>query len=82
MKHIVLLILLMLATILLSCNDNLTELQKNEYTTKGKEIAEATTKKLGSNLMRQMKAGGTEFAIPFCNVSAYPITKSVEKQYK
>ncbi len=66
---------------ILSCTNDLTEKQKKEYITKGKEIAQATMKNLGRNLMKQMKAGGTQAAIPFCNKSAYPLTEAMEKQY-
>jgi len=64
-----------------SCQKDLTDQQKEEYVIKGKEIAQATVKNLGSNLMKHMKEGGPEQAIPFCNTTANSLTEEVAKKY-
>jgi len=79
MRSIVSLVVL---TLLLSCsNNNLSDKEIATYTTKGKEIGKATMKKLGSNLMQQMKFGGVKQAIPFCNLSANPLTLEMAKKH-
>jgi hypothetical protein len=73
---------LFVLTVLLSCsNNNLSDKEISDYTIKGKEIGQATLKELGGNLMKQMKEGGTKQAIPFCNVSANPLTETLSKKY-
>lgn len=67
--------------ILVSCSSGFSEKEKEEYTLKGKEIAQATFKELSTNLMTQMKAGGPAQAIPFCNQEAAPITQELSKKY-
>jgi ABC-type phosphate transport system auxiliary subunit len=52
-----------------------------KYTTEGKEMAMATTKKLGSNLTQKMKEGGVKEAVPFCNTMAYSLTDEMSKKY-
>ncbi|MFD1293297.1 DUF3365 domain-containing protein [Lutibacter holmesii] len=64
-----------------SCSSEFSEKEKQEYTVKGKEIAQATFKELSTNLMTQMKAGGPAQAIPFCNQEASPITEALSKKY-
>ena len=64
-----------------SCSKSLSKKEIEQYTGKGKEIAQATAKKLGGNLVKKMKAGGTEKAIPFCNTKADPLTKEMSKKY-
>lgn len=66
-----------------SCNsDELSKKEKQEYIVKGKEIGKTTLKKLGSNLMHHMKKGGTQEAIPFCNLKANSLTKEIADKYK
>lgn len=66
----------------MSCtSSSLSDKEINDYTQKGKEIAQATLKKLGGNLMQQMKNGGVKQAIPFCNVTAIPLTEELSKKY-
>ncbi len=65
-----------------SCQKDLTTKEKEEYIVKGKEIAQNTVKKLGGNLMQQMKKGGPKQAIPFCNTAANPLTKEVADKYQ
>lgn len=64
-----------------SCHKEFSDKEKNEYHKAGKEIAKATVKKLGSNLMKHMKEGGPQQAIPFCNSAANPLTNEVAKKY-
>lgn len=67
---------------LVSCtNDSLSDKEIKTFTQKGKEIGKETVKYLGSNLMQQMKAGGTASAIPFCNISANPLTTEIAKKH-
>lgn len=47
------------------------------YTMKGKELATATQKVLGGNLKAAIESKGTEHALEFCNVKAYPLTDSM-----
>ncbi len=69
-------------SLLLSCSQNsLSDKEIKEYTLKGKEIGKTTVKKLGSNLMKNMKEGGPSQAIPFCNVAVNPLTEGVAKEY-
>lgn len=67
---------------LLACDNSLSEKEKEEYAAKGKEIVQATFKELSGNLMEQMKAGGPQQAIPFCNEQAMPITNELSEQYQ
>ena len=79
MKSILSLIAL---TLLLSCsNVSLSNEEIKKYTSKGKEIGQLTMKKLGGNLMQQMKLGGVQQAIPFCNASANPLTEELSKKH-
>ena len=64
-----------------SCQKELTEKEKSSYIIKGKEIAQITVKNLGGNLIKHMKEGGPQQAIPFCNTNAQPLTKEVAKKY-
>ena len=76
------LISLVTIILLVSCtNNSLTEKEIKDYTLKGKEIGKATVKNLGSNLMKHMKEGGPQQAIPFCNAAANPLTEGVAKEY-
>jgi len=77
-KHIILAVVFLS---IWSCNSGLTNQQKQEYTQKGKEIAQATMKELGGNLMKQMKLGGPKVAVPFCNAAAYPLTDKMAQKY-
>jgi len=78
MKKIIILIVLVG---LISCNNKLTSEEKQEYTLKGKEITKASFKELSSNLMEQMKLGGTTQAVPFCNHQAMPITNKMAEKF-
>ncbi|MFN4762672.1 DUF3365 domain-containing protein [Gillisia sp. Q332] len=66
---------------MLSCDNKLTEKEKQEYTNKGNEISQATFKALGEKLTEQMKLGGPDQAIPFCNVAAIPITQQLSEEF-
>ena len=74
-------LILGITVILVSCSSGFSEKEKQEYTLKGKEIAQATFKELSTNLMTQMKAGGPAQAIPFCNQQASPIAEELSKKY-
>lgn len=69
--------------ILVSCNQN-KNFSKEEivtYTNKGKEIAKESFNALSSLLMQQMKEGGAEQALPFCNTQASPIINNINQKY-
>lgn len=74
-------LILAIAALLVSCSSGFSEKEKQEYTVKGKEIAQATFKELSANLMTQMKAGGPAQAIPFCNQKAAPIAEEFSRKY-
>ncbi|HEY9169610.1 MAG TPA: DUF3365 domain-containing protein [Lutibacter sp.] len=79
MKNL-LIILIFMAT--LSCGNSLTEKEKQEYTNKGKEIAQNSFNALSEKLTAQMKLGGPAQAIPFCNVEAIPLTQQLSDKYE
>jgi hypothetical protein len=64
-----------------SCEQGLSEKEKQEFTQKGKEIAQTTFKKLGGELMAQMKEGGIAKATPYCNSQASGLTEKIAKKY-
>lgn len=64
-----------------SCNESLSSKEEKELLKKGNEITQATFKELSGHLMQQMKLGGPEQAIPFCNIQAMPITSKMAKKY-
>lgn len=74
-------ILLLVVTGLFSCSTSFSEKEKQEYTLKGKEIAQASFKALSTELMKQMKAGGPAQAVPFCKEQAGPILNEVASKY-
>lgn len=74
-------LILIAVVFLTSCSSEFSEKQKQEYTEKGKEIAQATFKELSANLMVQMKKGGPAQAIPFCNQQASPIAEELSEKY-
>lgn len=67
--------------VFVSCSKTLSEEEKEQYLSQGKEIAMATANTLGSNLTQKMKNGGVVEAIPFCNVMAYPLTEQMSEKY-
>ncbi len=44
-----------------------------------RQFAMATQAQLGKNLMTALQRGGTEEAIPFCNIKALPLTDSMAR---
>ncbi len=80
MKKFIILILLIISQF--SCkSDSLSDKEIKKYTTKGKEIGQSVLKKLGGNLMQQMKSGGVKQAMSFCNVAAIPLTEKLSKKH-
>ena len=73
--------MLLVVTILFSCNSGFSEKEKEEYTLKGKEIAQASFKALSTELMAQMKVGGPVQAVSFCKEQARPILNEVASKY-
>jgi len=70
-----------MALLFFSCEKGLTEKNKIEYTAKGKEIAQATVKRLGGELTKHMKEGGVEKAAPYCNAHAGNLTQEVSEKF-
>ena len=66
--------------LLVSCSGALTDKQKAAYEKQGSEIAQEAFKELSTQLMVQMKAGGPQAALPFCNVQALPLTLEVAQK--
>jgi cytochrome c len=73
-------ILSIIAIILSGCQQGLTEKEKKAYAVKGKEIAQATAKRLGGELKLKMKNGGVQKAVPFCNAKANDLTNEMSKK--
>ncbi|MCK5638203.1 MAG: DUF3365 domain-containing protein [Flavobacteriaceae bacterium] len=63
--------------VLSSCSKSLSKKEVEQYTIKGKEIAQTTAKKLGGTLVEKMKDGGVKEAVPFCNSEALPLTEEM-----
>jgi len=61
-------------SLLYSCNSDLSEAQKQEYTFKGKEIAQSTAEGMLKEVAKNMKEGGVKQAMAFCNAHASEIT--------
>lgn len=77
------LILLSIVLILGACSPDkgqpgpLSEDQLQEYLKKGNEYAGSTQKVLAGHLIPAIREKGTEFALDFCNIQAYPLTDSM-----
>lgn len=67
--------------ILSSCSKSLSKKEVEKYTIQGKEIAQATAKKLGGTLVEKMKDGGVKEAVPFCNTKAIPLTDEMSNKF-
>jgi len=68
--------------ILSSCSNSLSKKEVEQYTKQGKEIAQATAKKLGGTLVEKMKEGGVKEAVPFCNDKAMPLTDEMSEKFQ
>ncbi|NOR28111.1 MAG: DUF3365 domain-containing protein [Lutibacter sp.] len=76
-----LLILAVLLSIVACENNKLSKAEQEEYINKGKEITKASFNELSTNLMAQMKLGGPQQAVPFCNTQAMPITHQMSEKF-
>ena len=74
-------ILIAVIGLISSCKQGLTGQEKTTYITKGKEIAQATFKKMGGEVTKMMQEGGVAKAMPYCNAKAISLTQSMAKQY-
>lgn len=70
-----------LCFIFTSCTSGLTEEEKEVYVQKGNEISQAAFHELSTNLMAQMKEGGPQQAIPFCNENALVLTEMLSEEH-
>lgn len=59
----------------------LTDSEKQQYISKGKEIAMATFNTLSGELKEKITEGGIASAIDYCNVAAMPLTDSLSHAY-
>jgi hypothetical protein len=59
----------------------LTDLEKEQYLAKGKEIIVKTGETLTKELKAKISEGGIETAINYCNVAALPLTDSIANLY-
>jgi len=73
--------ILLVITTLFSCSNGFSEKEKQEYTIKGKEIAQASFEALSGELMEQMKLGVPAQAVPFCKEQAVPILNGIASKY-
>ncbi len=67
--------------VLSSCSKSLSKKEVEQYTIQGKEIAQATAKKLGGTLVEKMKDGGVKDAVPFCNAEAINLTNEMSDNF-
>ena len=75
------LFLILLSVFFISCSSSLSEKEIETYMLQGKEIAEATQRTLGANLIQKMRKGGPKDAVPYCNTMAYPLTEKMALKY-
>ncbi|WP_299525383.1 DUF3365 domain-containing protein [uncultured Lutibacter sp.] len=67
---------------IISCGNNkFTKIEQEEYINKGKEITKTSFDELSTNLMTQMKLGGPQQAVTFCNTQAMPITHKMAEKF-
>lgn len=74
------LLILLVFMAMVSCDNSLSDKEKQESANKGNEISQATFKALSEKLTEQMKLGGPAQAIPFCNVEAIPLTQKLSEE--
>ncbi len=65
-----------------ACQQGLSQKDKKEYVTKGKEIAQATFKLMGGEVEKKMKDGGVSKAAPYCNAHAENLTDEMAEKFK
>jgi len=63
-----------------SSDKKLTKEEQEMYMEKGMHIVQNSFDLLSSNLMEQMKQGGPNQAVPFCNIQALPLTAIIALQ--
>lgn len=81
MNKLTVFISLFMTGFLLSCQTELSERQKEEYGSKGKEMAQTTAEKMLAEVGKNMKEGGVAQAIPYCHAHASEITKEYSNTY-
>lgn len=85
-------LLLLIAVMFVSCNNQSDEeikqenaeksiLEKDKFLELGNKITSETFQGLSSELMKSINQGGLESAIDYCNVNALPITSNFETTY-
>ncbi len=74
-------LLTVLLVVVYSCQQGLSPKEKELYTVKGKEIAQATFKRMAGEVEKNMKEGGVSQAAPFCNAHAGDLTAEVEEKF-
>ncbi len=81
MKNILILITFFALMVSCASDSSLTDEEVENYTEQGKEIVQASFKKLSSQLKTAMIAGGVQNAIGFCNATALAITDSLSTEH-
>lgn len=74
-------LLITISMVLVSCQQGLTLKEKETYTAKGKEIAQATFKSMAGEVEKNMKEGGVVQAAPYCNAHASDLTAAMEEKF-
>jgi hypothetical protein len=81
MNKIAFLLSILLLIAFSSCNKELTAEEKQHFTEKGKEIAQATAKTMLAEVGKNMKEGGVAQAAPYCHAHATEITDKISGEY-
>lgn len=79
-KHLLLASITLLPLLLLANPNESKDENINNLIKTGNEASKHLLKTLGSNLKKNMKAGGPIQAFNFCNTQAYPLTDSVNEK--
>lgn len=78
-------LLFLTASFLAACqpgtNNELTDVEEQEYIEKGKKVAATSFKAMSGELKAALQRGGVEEAIKYCNVEAIPITDSLSHAF-
>lgn len=69
--------LILVATVLFSCNSKIDKQQYSEFQKKGNEISNFAQSTLLANVGKAMQKGGPEYAVEFCNLNASSIIDSL-----
>jgi hypothetical protein len=77
-------VLILAVLFVVSCGKTekgLSEADKKMYMAKGKEVAQSTFELMGGKVKENMKKGGPNKAVPFCNEHANELAEKMSKKY-